>query len=133
MPLRSIPALASAGVTVAATLGVAAALLPGSLVGVVPTEWGSWIAQYGIVSILVVPIGTVLPLYAGYKASRVESRRQFEKTDLSRAHAMTVGVSISLLAAISTEYVMPLMSLPAPRLGAIGIAVASAGVSASVM
>lgn len=123
---QQLQTLARAGFAVAVALGVAAALLPDSLLGVAPTEWGSWVARYGIASILVVPIGTVLPLFAGYKALRVESRRQFEKADMSRAHAVTVTVSISLLAAISTEFVMPLLSLPAPRLGAIAIAVVSA-------
>jgi signal transduction histidine kinase len=118
--------LARAGFAIAVALGVAAALLPGSLEGVVETDWGNWVAQYGIVSILIVPIGTVLPLVAGYEALRVEARRQLEKADASRAHAVTVSVSISLLAAISTEYVMPLLSLPAPRLGAVAIATASA-------
>lgn len=107
-------------------LGVAAALLPGSVLGVVATEWGSWLPRYGIVSILVVPIGTVLPLLAGYEASRVEVRRQSEKADTSRAHAVTGCVFVSLLAAISTEYVMPLLELPAPRLGAVAVASASA-------
>ena len=118
--------LARAGFAIAAVLGVAAALLPGSVLGVVATDWGSWVARYGIVSILVVPIGTVLPLLAGYEAARVEVRRESEKADTSRAHAMIVSVFISLLAAISTEYVMPLLELPAPRLGAVAIATAAA-------
>jgi PAS domain S-box-containing protein len=57
---------------------------------------------------------------------RVKARRQSERADTSRAHAVTVGVFISLLATISTEYVMPLLELPAPRLGAVVIASASA-------
>lgn len=118
--------LARTGFVIAAVLGVAAALLPGSVLGVVATEWGSWLPRYGIVSILVVPIGTVLPLLAGYEASRVEVRRQSEKADTSRAHAVTGCVFVSLLAAISTEYVMPLLELPAPRLGAVAVASASA-------
>ena len=118
--------LARAGFAIAVILGIAAALLPGSLVGVVATDWGSWMARYGIVSILIVPIGTVLPLIAGYEASRVEVRSHSEKADKSRAHAVIVVVSISLLAAISTEYVMPLLELPAPRLGALAIAMTSA-------
>jgi PAS domain S-box-containing protein len=118
--------LARAGFAVAVVLGIAAALLPGSMLGVVATDWGSWVARYGIVSILVVPIGTVLPILAGYEALRVEVRRQSEKADISRAHAVTFSVFISLLAAISTEYVMPLLELPAPRLGAVVIASGSA-------
>jgi len=121
-----IERLARAGFVIAAILGVAAALLPDSVVGVVATDWGSWIPRYGIVSILVVPAGTVLPLIVGYEATRVEFRRQSEKVDASRAHAMMVCVFLSLMAAISTEYVMPLLELPTPRLGAITIALASA-------
>jgi signal transduction histidine kinase len=118
--------LARAGFVVAVVLGIAAALLPGSTIGVVATDWGSWVARYGIVSILVVPIGTVLPIFAAYEATRIEVRRQFEKADITRAHAVTFCVFVSLLAAISTEYVMPLLELPAPRLGAVVIASGSA-------
>jgi PAS domain S-box-containing protein len=118
--------LARVGVVIAMVLGLGAAVIPGSVLGVVGTEWGSWVARYGIVSILVVPIGTVLPLLAGYEALRVETRQESEKADTSRATAVTVGVLISLLACISTEYAMPLLELPAPRLGAIAVASASA-------
>jgi PAS domain S-box-containing protein len=118
--------LARAGVVIAMVLGVGAAVIPGSVLGVVGTEWGSWVARYGIVSILVVPIGTVLPLLAGYEALRVETRQESEKADTSRATAVTVSVLISLLACVSTEYAMPLLELPAPRLGAIAVASASA-------
>jgi PAS domain S-box-containing protein len=118
--------LARAGFVIAIVLGVGAALLPGSVLGVVATDWGSWVARYGVVSIFVVPIGTVLPLVSGYEAIRVETRRESERADSSRARAVIVSVCISLLACISTEYVMPLLELPAPRLGAIVIASASA-------
>lgn len=123
---RRLDRQARAGFAIAIVLGVGAALLPGSILGVVGTEWGGWVAQYGIVSVLVVPIGTVLPLLAGFEAFRAETRRDSIKADRSRADAVIVCVFISLLAAISTEYVMPLLELPVPRLGAIVIASASA-------
>jgi PAS domain S-box-containing protein len=118
--------LAQSGFVLAAILGIAAALLPGWVLDVVATDWGSWIPRYGVVSILVVPIGVVLPLFAAYEASRTEVRRQSERIDTSRARAVTLGIFISLFAAISTEYVMPLLEIPTPRLGALSIALASA-------
>jgi PAS domain S-box-containing protein len=118
--------LARGGFVVAAILGVSAALLPGSVLDVVATDWGSWAPRYGIVSILVVPIGTVLPLLAAYEASRVAARGESERIDSGRARAVMLGIFISLFAAISTEYVMPVFEWPAPRLGAVAIASASA-------
>jgi len=118
--------LARVGFSIAVVLGLAGAFLPNSILGVVPTEWGSWAPRYGLVSILLVPIGTILPVFAAYEAFRLEVRRDFEKSDRTRGHAVTIAVVISLLVTVQTEYVMPLLGQPAPRLGAISIALAAA-------
>ncbi len=118
--------LARVGCGIAVVIGVTAALIPGTVVGVVATDWGSWVARYGIVSIIVVPIGSVLPIMAAFEASRVEVRGLFEKADTSRANAVRICVGISFVATLSTEFVMPLLEIPAPRLGAVTISLASA-------
>ena len=118
--------LAKAGFSLALLLGVGAVFAPSAVHGIVATEWGSWVARYGWVSILIVPIGTVLPIYAVYEVSRIKVRDDSDKHEVSRASAMTIGVYVSLIASISTEFVLPLLGFASPRLGAVSIACVSA-------
>ncbi len=118
--------LIRAGFLVSVVVGIGVGLLPSTVVDVVPTEWGSWIPRFGLASVVVVPIGTILPLLAAYEASRAETGGHSANVDASRAHAVMICVGVSLFAAVSTEYVMPLLGIPSPRLGAIAIACASA-------
>ena len=118
--------LIRAGFLVSVLVGIAVGLLPSTVIDVVPTAWGSWSPRFGLAGVLVVPIGTVLPLLAAWEASRAEIDGPSADLDASRARAVMVCVGISLLAAVSTEYVMPLLEISAPRLGAFAIACASA-------
>ncbi len=120
--------LARLGFALGLVLGVSAALTPGTIGEVVAAPWGGWLGRYGAVSVLIVPIGTILPLLAVYEVSRLESPIRQLRPDARRANAMTFAVVVSLLAAVTTEYVLPLLEIPAPRLGAISVASVSAAV-----
>ncbi len=62
------------------------------------------------------------------EVSRLEKRPRSMRVDRGRTRAMTFGVCVSLLAALLSEYVMPLLEIHAPRRGAISIAFISAAI-----
>lgn len=118
--------LARGGFEIGVVLGLGAALFPGSVSSVVATSWGSWVPRFGLVAIVIMPLGMVLPLMAAFEASRIHQPQHFDRVDTTRARALTLVVFISLVAVVSTEYVMPLLEWPVPRLGAAAIVFASA-------
>ena len=118
--------LARAGFVLCLVLGVSAALLPGSIDEVVATDWGGWIGRYGPISVGVVPLGTILPLLAVFEVSQLKSDRRAIPVDRGRVRAMTIAVCVSLFASVMSEYVMPLLEIAVPRLGALSISCVSA-------
>lgn len=107
-----------AGFAASLLLGLAGAVLPGTVVGITPTAWGGWMPRYGIVSIVLLPLASVLPAVAAYHAWRMAPGLE-AGVDRLRSNAFIAAVLVSLVAALSTEYVFPLLGIPMPRLGAI--------------
>ena len=120
--------LARVGFGLGIVLGVSAAFTPASIGEVFATPWGSWLGRYGTISILIVPIGTILPILSVFEVSRIKNPLRPTKKDARRGTAMTFAVCVSLLAAILSEYVLPLLGVAVPRLGAMSIACVSAAV-----
>jgi PAS domain S-box-containing protein len=123
--------LARIGFVAAVGFGLAATVVPGVAHGVTPTAWGGWIPQFGVASLAVIPIGTVLPMFAAYEIRRVAhepGRGGASSVDRLQSRSVGVGVAISIAAALSTELVFPYLAIPVPRLGALATVVASATV-----
>jgi two-component system NtrC family sensor kinase len=120
--------LARLGFALSVVLGVSAALTPGTIGEVVAVPWGSWLGRYGTMAIFVAPTGTILPLLALYEVSRLDRPIRPPRSDARRAKAMTFAVAVSLLAATSTEYVLPVLEILVPRMGAISISCVAAAV-----
>ncbi|MCP4903449.1 MAG: PAS domain S-box protein [bacterium] len=125
---RSIERLsrhARVGALVCFTLGVGAALSPGSIEGVVPMDLGGWMPRYGIVSIILMPVGVALPVYAAIEATRIQGFGSPDRNDPRRVWAFRVSLGFSLFVALPTEYALPLMEISAPRLGALVVSLTS--------
>jgi len=117
---------ARVGAFVCLGLGVVAALVPGSIEGMVRSEFGGWMPRYGILSVVLIPAGLVLPVYAAFEASRIQGRLRHSRIDQRRAWALRVCVAFSILVAMPTELVLPLAGIPVPRLGAFAVTCAAA-------
>ncbi len=124
-PSPRLRRLVGFGWRAALVLGIASLLLPEVIVGATRTPWSSWMPHYGLVSIVLVPLGGVLPLVAAVIAWRSGAPSDFV-VPRARLNLMAAVVVISLAAVAATEYVLPLMGIPAPRLGALAAAVATA-------
>ena len=111
------------GALVAVALGCFAAGHPKGLEGVVATPFG-WMPVFGVFSVWLIPLGTLLPLYGAISA-RLNASGQV-RSDRDRAQAMGLAVSISIGIAALTEYLLPLAGVPSPRLGALATALCSA-------
>lgn len=114
------------GSALAVLAALALVISPNSVVSVVPTDWGSWVPRYGWLSIVAMPCAALLPMLAVSETGRLSRNREIDRTDRSRVRAVRIVVGFSMLAAISTEYVMPLLEIAVPRLGALSIASVSA-------
>jgi len=117
---------ARVGAVVGLALGVGAAFAPGTIEGMVRTGYGGWMPRYGIVAIVLIPLCMLTPIYAAITAARIQRDTRQEGSDWRRAWALRVGVGFSLLIAVPTEYVLPLMEIPVPRLGAFVVSCAAA-------
>ena len=106
-------------------VGVGVAFVPNVIVDMVPT-WYGWMPRYGIVSILLIPLGLILPIHAAIQAARIAPRRDEIEGDRKRVAGLRVCLALSIGVAMPTEYLLPLLEIPFPRLGALGAAIASA-------
>jgi hypothetical protein len=97
------------GALVAVALGCFAAGHPKGLEGVVATPFG-WMPVFGVFSVWLIPLGTLLPLYGAISA-RLNASGQV-RSDRDRAQAMGLAVSISIGIAALTEYLLPLAGVP---------------------
>jgi PAS domain S-box-containing protein len=125
----SLEPVARVGLVLAVAAGLGATIAPGVVLGATPTHWGGWIPQYGVVSIALIPMGCVLPAIAAYRVARLpdESERSFASNlERLRVRAVTAAVAISVAAALSTEFVFPMLQIPFPRMGALITVLASA-------
>lgn len=113
------------GALICFPVGVASALAPGSFYAVVPTDFGGWMPVLGPVSIVLVPSGIVLPMYAAIEAKRTKARAGQVSEDGRLAWAFQIGIIASILLAIPTGYLLPLMEIPFPRLGALAVSISS--------
>jgi signal transduction histidine kinase len=113
---------AQVGAVICSVVGVGCAFAPGLIEGMIPTEYGGWIPRYGMVSIVLIPIGMILPVYAAVEAARVNARLNQVRMDRRRVWAVRVGVFVSIVVTVPTEYVFPLLEIPVPRLGALSVA-----------
>ena len=114
------------GAIVGLALGLGAVFLPGSIEAMIPTDYGGWMPRYGIVSIILIPAGMLLPIYAALEATRIQGRVRKNQADARRAWAVQVCVGFSLLIAMPTEFVLPLLEIPMPRLGAFTVSCVAA-------
>ncbi len=112
--------------------GVAAAFTPGVILEMVPTGYG-WMPRYGPVSIVLIPLGLILPVYSAVLASRIPPREGNVDADRKRVVGLRMCTALSIGIAIPTEFLRPLLGIPAPRLGALGAALASAMVWMAVL
>jgi len=106
-------------------VGVGAAFTPGVILEMVPT-WYGWMPRYGPVSIVLVPVGLMLPVYSAVLASRIPPREGNAEVDRKRVVGLRVCMALSIGIAMPTEFLFPLLGIPVPRLGALGAALASA-------
>lgn len=116
--------------------GIAAGLMPGSVERITPTAGGAWLLEYGWFGTTLIPLGFVLPLFAAWLAIRSapsvehadgsEADRRTQQRAALSARVLSVVVWISLTAAFLTEFIFPLLAIPAPRMGAICVASAAA-------
>ncbi|MAG32695.1 MAG: hypothetical protein CL908_17585 [Deltaproteobacteria bacterium] len=113
------------GFAVALGLGGVAGTAPGALEGVVASVWG-WMPRWGWLTIAIVPAGAIFPVVAAIQAVRVPLRDRMERGEARRGRAIWIAVGLSLAVGICTDYALPLLGLPAPRLGAGLTAVVSA-------
>ncbi len=124
------------GYAFAMTGGIVAGMLPHSIESVVRTAWGGWMPDYGEFMTLLIPFGFVLPLGSAWLAIRSapsgkpsvdsDSEHRTRRRETLSARGLSVVVAISLTAAFLTEFVFPILAIPAPRLGAVCIASAAA-------
>lgn len=113
-------------------IGVGVGFLPGVIHEMVPT-WYGWMPRYGPVSIALIPVEFALPVYAAVQAARFATRRSGLEGDRKRAAGLRISLVLSIGIAVPTEYVLPLLGVPFPRLGALGVAIASALVWLAVL
>ncbi|MEM9177718.1 MAG: PAS domain-containing protein [Myxococcota bacterium] len=106
-------------------IGVGAAFVPGVIEEMVPT-WYGWMPRYGPVSIFLIPFALVLPVHAAILAARIPPRTGSIQSDRKRVVGLRVCMALSIGIAMPTEFLLPLLEIPVPRLGALGAAVASA-------
>jgi PAS domain S-box-containing protein len=114
-------------------LGIAVAFMPGATQAMLPNAWGGWMPRYGAPSFLVIPLGLVVPLYAAHQAARSPERESLPRVDRVRAWGTRVSIGLSVLLAVPTEYILPLLGIPFPRLGPLGISCACAVVWLTVL
>ncbi|HPG27797.1 MAG TPA: PAS domain-containing protein, partial [Myxococcota bacterium] len=93
--------------------------------GVRATAWG-WMPRFGWPSLVIMPVGMIVPLAGAVLASRVRTRPRVTRRQARSARGVVFCVVLSLSAGISTEYLLPLLEIPAPRVGALSVALASA-------
>ena len=110
---------------VSLAIGVGAAFMPGVILEMVPT-WYGWMPRYGPVSIALIPIGLILPVYSAVLAARIPPREGNATADRKRVLGLRVCMGLSIGIAMPTELLLPLLEIPVPRLGALGAALASA-------
>jgi signal transduction histidine kinase len=110
------------GLAWAVLLGVGCAFMPEVVVAATRTSWGDWMPHFGIIGVLLFPLGAILPIVAARRALRVGSRSN-ERADLARAQAMVGAVCFAVGVALLTELLLPLLEIPAPRLGALAVVV----------
>lgn len=118
--------LATAGFAACLALGTAMAVLPGGLEGVVANPWGGATARFGWISILGMPLATVIPVVCVGVVSRLEQHGSLNHVEANRAHAFRTVVALSLCVTLVTDYLIPTFGGIAPRLGAMVIATATA-------
>ena len=106
-------------------VGIGAAFTPGVILEMVPT-WYGWMPRYGPVSIVLVPLGLILPVYSAVLAARIPPREESVDADRKRVVGLRVCMALSIGIAMPTEFLFPLLGIPVPRLGALGAASASA-------
>jgi len=106
--------------------GALMGLSPWAVPEIIPTHWGSWTPRYGVLAIVMMPLGLMLPVYAVHQVSRLPSNVVSLPVDSSRVHAFRFAIFVSLLAVLSTDYLLPIWETPAPRLGACAIALIAA-------
>jgi len=107
-------------------LGVGAAISTAHVEAVLATGHGGWMPRYGWVGLLLIPLGTLLPIYAAVEAARAQRGEGRPLSERRRAWALRACVGLSLAAVLPTEYLLPLLGVPFPRLGALCVSVASA-------
>ena len=114
------------GFTWSILLASGCVFLPGVVTDAIPTGWGDWMPQYGVVSIALFPLGAFLPAVAARVAIRARARAE-EPADRVRSRATAVVVWLTVAVSGVTELALPLLEIPAPRLGALTV-VLGAGV-----
>lgn len=107
---------------VAIVLGICSASLPGATGDVVALPDGGWQPGVGPFSLIIIPLGMVLPVVAIAHASRAELNRRFAKIDGTRIRAIGLAFAVCFVIVLATEIIMPLLDRPAPRLGALTVA-----------
>ncbi len=122
---RRLESQARVAGVVCLAVGVGAAFVPNVIVDMMPT-WFGWMPRYGIVSIVLIPLGLVLPIYAAIQATRIAPRRDEAEGDRKRVAGLRVCLALSIGVAMPTEYLLPVLEIPFPRLGALGASIASA-------
>ncbi len=111
---------------VCAVLGVGAALSPANIEVMVATADGGWMPRYGWLGLTLIPLVTLLPVYAACAAARAQRSGRGSHSERRRAWALRACVGVSLVAFLPSEYLLPVLGIPFPRLGALGVSVASA-------
>jgi PAS domain S-box-containing protein len=106
----------------AVALGLTSAFLPSSGVEVVASGSGGWVPRADTLSLLVIPLGMILPAVAVVQATRAERDRGFAKLESNRIRAIGLAFSVSLVVVCTTEILLPLLQIPSPRLGALTVA-----------
>jgi len=123
---RRLEGHARTGAVVSFVIGVGAAFIPGITLDMIPNGFGGYMPVYGPVALVLIPMGTILPLYAAIEATRIEARADHRYTDERRSFGLRVSVLLAMGVAIPSEFVLPLLEIPVPRLGAFGSSFAAA-------
>lgn len=114
------------GAVVCLAVGLASVFAPGNIEAMIPTDHGGWIPVYGTFSIVLIPLGTILPAYAAFVAHRTKRDASAATLDRRRVWAVELCVLLSLGMVAATEWALPLLEIPVPRLGALSVSLASA-------
>jgi PAS domain S-box-containing protein len=112
----------------AASLAVTLALvaLPSAVEGAVANPWGGMTARFGWPSVAGLPLATVIPVVCVVVISGVERRGVLSHVETTRVNSFRTVVVLSLVAALTTDYLIPVFGGQAPRLGAMVVATATA-------